>query len=294
MIDVGSLEGERESMLTVGEAERLEKAPRKRKSYRLKRIKTPAKKKSSAAVSYNDAKHQHSTKRVNDHLDMNQIIQAINLNLLIKLNEGSNTYSNQIPWNRIGRNDMVNWPENVPVKKIFLQGRKNLKEIYTNLDRIQFTKEFLNNWAARLNRMARVPSPLPVKGSQLVNHEQFNDGLSNTDNLLIKAPSQGDFNRAEITSLDGEGEDAGSSSSLLFDDKINDSLFYKSRKTANKPYISGDEHSQGSDSFSDHGQYSTNEAQLAGDSVSKNGEESIYDSEEIPDLPLQDGNLIFN
>jgi hypothetical protein len=173
MFDLGSLEGERESMLTVGETERLEKAPRKRKSYRLKRIKTPAKKKSSAAVSYNDAKHQHSTKRVNDHLDMSQIIQAINLNLLIKLNEGSNTYSDQIPWNRIGRNDMVNWPEDVPVKKILLQGRKNLKEIYTNLDRIQFTKEFLNNWAARLNRMARVPSPLPVKGSQLNNSPSY-------------------------------------------------------------------------------------------------------------------------
>jgi len=161
----------------------------------LKSSSKPLNKKSSAVQSYANAKDGHSVKeKNNDHtkdLDMNQMIQAINIDLLIKLNKGSKTYSSHIPWNLIQRNSMVDWPDGVPVKKIMLQGRKNLKVIYASLDSIQFTEKFLNDWATRLGNEnpneQSLPS-LPDAGGddgstggeffdRLMNHDQSLEGL---------------------------------------------------------------------------------------------------------------------
>jgi len=256
MIDIDSLSdfdgGEHRLPSQNDEEETFEKAPRKRKSNAHKGIKTPVKKKSSAVISYKNVRHEGTGKENSDHLkelDMNEIIQAINLNLLIKLNEGSKTYSNQIPWNLIQRKDLVYWPDNAPVKKIMLQGRRNLKIIYSSLDDIKFTTEFLNDWATRFDK------------------DEFSLTIDKNQKQNVRPPSPGE------------------------NSPLGNSPLYESYKMTNMPYVSADEASEGSPNISDGGEEIDRALDPIGDIVADSVETSVFEGNEIPDLPLQDGIL---
>ncbi len=82
------------------------------------------------------------------------MIKEIQNHLLQKLSRGrllnSKQAYKQIPWNMLKRDDLVYWPNDVRLGQIMHQGKQSLVKLYSNLDRIDFIKEFLDRYASKL------------------------------------------------------------------------------------------------------------------------------------------------
>ena len=87
---------------------------------------------------YNDPKYARMIKEIQDNL-----VQKLNKGLLLK----SKQVYQKIPWKELKREDFVNWPNDVGLYSIADQGRQSLTKLYSNLDRIDFTREFLDEFA---------------------------------------------------------------------------------------------------------------------------------------------------
>jgi hypothetical protein len=92
--------------------------------------------------------------RIRDDPKYARMIKEIQNDLLQKLSKGrllkSKQAYKQLPWNLLKREDFVNWPSDVRLGRIIHQGRQSLVKLYSNLDRIDFTKEFLDRYASKL------------------------------------------------------------------------------------------------------------------------------------------------
>ncbi len=82
------------------------------------------------------------------------MIKEIQNNLLKKLSKGrllkSKQAYKQIPWKQLKHEDLVNWPNDVRLGQIMHQGKQSLVKLYSNLDRIDFTKQFLDRYESKL------------------------------------------------------------------------------------------------------------------------------------------------
>jgi hypothetical protein len=114
--------------------------------------------------------------------ELKDIREEISINLLIKLNEGLKTNFQVIPWGYIKRKDLVNWPDDVPVKKIFWLGKNHLQSLYESLDSINFTQDFFDSWASKpLARLKDVSLPT-LKDPSL--HSIDNQMIDGTERIL--------------------------------------------------------------------------------------------------------------
>ena len=78
-----------------------------------------------------------------------KIRSKIQKNLISKLNAGLKTKFSSIPWRFIKREDLVNWPNDVPLNNIDKLGIEHLWSLYENLDLINFTQEFFDCYASK-------------------------------------------------------------------------------------------------------------------------------------------------
>jgi hypothetical protein len=75
----------------------------------------------------------------------------------------------QIPWKQLKREDFVNWPNDVGLYSIADQGRQSLTKLYSNLDRIDFTRDFIDQFAR--SRQEIIPE---IENNLLI---KLNEGL---------------------------------------------------------------------------------------------------------------------
>ncbi len=93
---------------------------------------------------------------LHDHPNTTSMKKQIQDNLVQKLNMGlmhkSKEVYKKIPWKYLKREDFVNWPNDVRLGGITHQGKQSLVKLYSNVDSIDFTKDFLDRCAKRRGR----------------------------------------------------------------------------------------------------------------------------------------------
>jgi hypothetical protein len=71
------------------------------------------------------------------------LVQEIETTLCEKLNSGTNKTFRQVPWSILKKDDMINWPQEIPLKRLPEQWKKHLSLLYRLKEEIFFSKEFL-------------------------------------------------------------------------------------------------------------------------------------------------------
>ena len=105
--------------------------------------KTKVHQKSVRIKPYNDPKYAYMINEI-----QNDLLQKLSKGRLLKSKQA---LYKKIPWKHLKREDVINWPNDVRLDRISQQGRQSLKKLYSNLDRMDFTKEFLNRYPKRRN-----------------------------------------------------------------------------------------------------------------------------------------------
>ena len=75
--------------------------------------------------------------------DVKVIISEIQTALCNRLNAGTNRNFARVPWNILKKEDIINWPEGIPLTRLSRQGYNNLKLLHKLREGIFFSEKFL-------------------------------------------------------------------------------------------------------------------------------------------------------
>lgn len=71
------------------------------------------------------------------------IIKDIEDTLLAKLTAGTNIKFSRVPWSVLTKQDLINWPEKMPIWRLSRQGKNNLRRLHGIISDVNFSKDFL-------------------------------------------------------------------------------------------------------------------------------------------------------